>query len=205
MREDVQVEYITNAAQLANVAAVFSAAFHDDPGLQYLCRHEFPGYAARLSAWMRAMLNLQLANQQPLLGIRHHGDYVACATLTLPDTKLATSSLVRWLWESFRGCGASSVWHTLSHIQSISRYLPQLSHVRLEFIAVHPAHQGKGYARLLLDEIHNLSQRHSISTGVWLETANPANILLYEKFGYHVTGCIQLSSVVTSTTMFRST
>jgi GNAT superfamily N-acetyltransferase len=94
------------------------------------------------------------ANQQPLLAIRGEHDLVACAILTATDANLKPMTLLRWLWNVSREAGVRSVWRTMAHMRHIEPYQPSAPHYRLEFIAVHPAHQGQGYGRLLLDEIH---------------------------------------------------
>lgn len=52
----------------------------------------------------------------------------------------------------------------------------------LAFLATHPAHQRRGIARLLLE--HVLVRADIDGVPVWLETSDPVNIPIYERFGF---------------------
>jgi ribosomal protein S18 acetylase RimI-like enzyme len=186
---------------IGQVATLFQQAFADDLGMRYICQHEQKGYQKRLSAWFLALLRMQVANQQPILGICEAGDYVACATLTLPQTKLKMMSLMGWVRTVLFQVGFIGLWRTMRHVGRISRYQPKTPHYRLEFIAVHPDHQGKGYGRAMLDAIHQMAQ--SENSGIWLETTNPANVGLYEHVGYVVENRFMMADDVEAIIMFR--
>lgn len=171
--------------------------------MAYVCLRERRGYEQRLLAWCGATLHLQLANHQPLFGIQQSADCIACATVTLPNARLSLVSLLRWLWAVTSSAGVRTVWRTLRHLQQIAPYQPQTPHMRLEFIAVAPAHQGKGHARRLLDEVYRLSESHRESSGVWLETLNPENVSLYERLGYSLTQRLSVAPLVKAWIMFR--
>lgn len=59
----------------------------------------------------------------------------------------------------------------------------------LAFLATDPAHQGRGIGRRLLE--HILHRADSDGTPVWLETSDPANVGLYEKFGFAITARVE--------------
>jgi len=54
----------------------------------------------------------------------------------------------------------------------------------LAALAVHPGHQGKGIGRLLLEEVHRISDQSPGSRGVYLYTADTRNKAIYEQAGY---------------------
>lgn len=56
----------------------------------------------------------------------------------------------------------------------------------LAYLAVDPDAQGRGLARLLLD--HVLTRCDEDGTAAWLQTTDPRNPPLYERFGFHTTG-----------------
>lgn len=58
----------------------------------------------------------------------------------------------------------------------------------LAFLATDPAHQGRGIGRRLIE--HILQRADADGTPVWLETSDPANVGLYEKFGFTTTAQI---------------
>lgn len=197
----MKIEPTTDEAAIVHL---LTSAFADDPGMRHLCQHEHSGYHARLSGWFRAMVRLQMANHQPLLAAIHDNEMVMCAILTAPQTTLKPLSLMRWMGATLSHVGIQGLGRTLHHLRLISQYQPTAPHFRMEFIAVAPAHQGKGYARILLDALHTRAKQHPDAIGIWLETANPANIPLYERFGYAVERCLPMADTVEACLMFRA-
>jgi ribosomal protein S18 acetylase RimI-like enzyme len=63
--------------------------------------------------------------------------------------------------------------------------LPEPYHT-LEALAVAPAHQGRGFARLLLEAAHAVSDKDPQSAGIYLYTADARNRAIYERFGYEL-------------------
>jgi len=194
---------ITQSDSLNALAGVFADAFVDDPGMQHICQQKRAGYEGRLRGWFYATDRLQMANQQPILTLSADGRYAAGALLTAPNAALRIGSLGRWFMDAWQGAGTISLWRTLAHLGRLGQYQPKAPHFRLEFLAVAPEHQGKGYGRALLETIHKLSEQHPQSTGIWLETANPNNIPLYEHFGYHITGRGRIGKTAEAIMMFR--
>ncbi len=70
-------------------------------------------------------------------------------------------------------------------------------------IGVHPAEQGRGYGRRLLAAIHALSAHHPTSTGVYLDTENPASKAFYERCGYRLLAEERLDDGVDIWCLFR--
>ncbi|HRE48603.1 MAG TPA: GNAT family N-acetyltransferase [Aggregatilineales bacterium] len=190
---------VKDVTALNALTDVFVAAFTDDPGMGYLCQAERDGYPQRLRHWFRASLGLQIANQQPLFALTCEGQYVAGVALTVPNTTLRAMSVTRWLGTTWRGAGWRSVWRTIHHLQRLSNYQPTKPHFRLEFLAVNPSQQGKGYGRVLLEAIHHLASPMDI----WLETTNPTNVPLYKRFGYVVTHRVNMGPAVDAIMMVR--
>lgn len=78
---------------------------------------------------------------------------------------------------------------------------PQVPHWYLPAIGVEPLSQGRGYGSVLL--AHGLSVCDQDHVAAYLEATNPANIPLYQRFGYEVCGEIQAGSSPVITAMFR--
>ena len=49
-----------------------------------------------------------------------------------------------------------------------------------------PSHHGRGHARPLLEAVLALARQQPGSTGIALNTEDPRNIPLYERFGFRV-------------------
>jgi ribosomal protein S18 acetylase RimI-like enzyme len=201
----IQLQQLTQPPRstINSVAEVLVQAFQDDPGMGYLCQQNQAGYTTRLQGWFRSMLRLQLTNRQPVFALLMEDNYVGAAVVTNPQPHLKPLSLLHWLWQSLYASGIVSIRHTLDHIQQSASQYPGSPHLRLDFLAVHPAKQGKSYSRILLEAVHQHAAAHPESTGVWLETANPTNVPLYEHFGYRVSGGIPMGHL-TTVTLFRA-
>lgn len=71
----------------------------------------------------------------------------------------------------------------LARALKVSKH-PEPPYYTLAALAVHPAHQGGGIGRLLLEEIHRVSDQAVDSTGVYLYTADQTSKEMYERAGY---------------------
>lgn len=72
----------------------------------------------------------------------------------------------------------------------------------LPLIGVEPMSQGMGYGSVLLE--HGLEICDRDHSPAYLESSNPANITLYERFGFETIGEIQVGSSPVVTPMFRA-
>jgi GNAT superfamily N-acetyltransferase len=79
---------------------------------------------------------------------------------------------------------------------------PDEEHWYLPAIGVEPLHQGKGYGSALLTSGVRICDENHVAA--YLEATNPANIPLYERFGFKAVGEIQAGSSPAITPMFRS-
>ena len=79
---------------------------------------------------------------------------------------------------------------------------PEEDHWYLPAIGVEPPSQGKGYGSALMTRGLEVCDRDHVAA--YLEATNPANIPLYERFGFEVVGDIQAGSSPVITRMFRA-
>lgn len=79
---------------------------------------------------------------------------------------------------------------------------PEEAHWYLPAIGVEPFSQGKGYGSMLLARGLEVCDRDHVVA--YLEVTNPANIPLYQRFGFKVIGKIQAGSSPVITPMFRA-
>jgi ribosomal protein S18 acetylase RimI-like enzyme len=77
-------------------------------------------------------------------------------------------------------------------VDELGGYHPEEDHWYLPLIGVDPAHQGKGFGGALMSHALVACDRDSLPA--YLETANPANIPLYERYGFELLGEIQVGS-----------
>jgi ribosomal protein S18 acetylase RimI-like enzyme len=114
-----------------------------------------------------------------LAAVREVRPAVSAAVRMAPRAALTTmrtpNALVRFVRQRSRAVDAASVrptWH-------------------LAYLAVDPAHRGRGAARRLLD--HVLERCDEDGVAAWLETTDPVNVPLYERFGFATVGSVPAS------------
>ncbi|WP_149194064.1 GNAT family N-acetyltransferase [Luteimonas suaedae] len=77
-------------------------------------------------------------------------------------------------------------------LEQMARYHPKEPHWFLPFIGVDPLRQGKGCGAALMQ--HALVPCDRDGTPAYLESSNPANIPLYERYGFELLGSIQVGT-----------
>lgn len=87
-------------------------------------------------------------------------------------------------------------------LEQVGEHHPQEPHWYLPVIGVDPVCQGKGYGSALL--AHSLAICDREHVAAYLESSNPANVPLYQRFGFVITGEIQAGSSPVVTPMFRA-
>jgi len=85
--------------------------------------------------------------------------------------------------------------------EQMDAHHPAQPHWYLSMIGVDPARQGRGLGSALLK--HTLAAIDDEGVAAYLESSNPKNIPLYERFGFEVTGQIQPGDFPGLTPMFR--
>jgi GNAT superfamily N-acetyltransferase len=77
-------------------------------------------------------------------------------------------------------------------VEQMNRFHPHEPHWYLPLMGTDPVHQGKGYGSALLAHAVRRCARDGLPA--YLESSNPANVPLYERFGFEALGEIQSGS-----------
>lgn len=96
---------------------------------------------------------------------------------------------------------ASRLGEVYGLLEQVSQAHPEEPHWFLPVIGVDPRRQGNGYGSALLARSLELCDREHVVA--YLESSNPRNIPLYQRFGFEVVGEIQCGSSPTVTPMIR--
>lgn len=166
---------------------VLAAAFASDPTIRYVCDAESDAFERRLHALYASLVCLQLESGEPRLGVVDGGRLVAVSHLLRPRVRMplwadATHAL-RLAWQ----LGLGPLVRGARFTRAAARCHPATPHYYVVSIGVDPASQGHGHGGVLLRAIHERSEADPASAGVALDTQNPRNVTLYERFGYRVT------------------
>jgi GNAT superfamily N-acetyltransferase len=169
----------------SEVLAVLMAAFHDYPVMRFVLRSTGDEYENHLRALVGFFCEVRLVRNWPVLGIRSGDSLVAAALVNEPVIDLL--ALPEEPLKQLRADIGEEAYNRLAtYEEESSKGEPKKPHHFLGMIGVHPDYQGKGYAGALLNAVKDMSAADARSTGVSLSTENPANVVLYEHFGYRV-------------------
>lgn len=172
--------------RLVEAVDVLAAAFEPDQLMRYLFHDAAPPYSDCLQELFRFACLVRLELGWPLIGVEIDSGLAGVLGVTMPGDD-------RWpdsLRQIYAGMGAAVGDAAVGRLQAYSELAdhgrPAEPHHHIGMVGVHPAHQGKGLGKTLLDAVHTMSQAHPTSIGVALDTENPANRSFYESRGYHV-------------------
>ncbi|MGW3323172.1 GNAT family N-acetyltransferase [Streptomyces virginiae] len=166
------------APPAARCAPVLAAAFVREPAMAWIS-----GGSDRVR---RAWFTTTLRTHATLPGARRHllidrrGRAVAAAVLTPPAAAPSSAARAAWAARTLLGCGPRALLRTLRHLYAAEAETPPGAWT-LEFIGVEPAAAGRGVGGRLLDRLLATTPAPG---GVFLTTADEANVRLYHRFGF---------------------
>lgn len=185
------------------VVDVFCDAFRDYPVMRDVLGERGDAYEPALEALVRFFVLARVVRRELLLGIGAPGALQAVATVSRPHGPPSPPELAdlrERVWRELGGeararyAGFSAVW---------AHFLVKEPHLHLNMIGVRRASQGRGLAGALLEHVHKVSASDPESAGVSLTTEDPANVSLYEHFGYRIVGQAQLTSRIRTWGFYR--
>ena len=100
-----------------------------------------------------------------------------------------------------RGVKSESQENVFAVLEQVGESHPSVPHYYLPAIGVEPMMQGRGYGSALMEKGVTVCDEQR--TAAYLESTNPANIALYERFGFEVVGEIRVDDSPVLTRMFR--
>ncbi|MGD8328706.1 MAG: GNAT family N-acetyltransferase [Acidobacteriota bacterium] len=176
-----------NADDAAQAIACLSAAFADYPVMRYTLADAGDGYDEGVRALMSFFCNKRLVRGWPVLGVRDNEKVIAAALISEPsgEPPPALAALRDDLQERI---GSDAIARLELYERDSGLDAPAAPHYFLGVIGVHPDHQGRGLARILLEDLARMSESHPSSTGICLNTEVAENVPFYEHMGYRVIG-----------------
>lgn len=136
----------------------------------------------------RAWFGATLRTHATLPGARRHlltdgtGRPVAAAVLTPPAAVPSGAARAAWAARTLMGCGPRALTRTLRYLHAAESGIPAGAWT-LEFIGVQPEAVGRGTGGRLLG---HLLAATPAPDGIFLTTADEANVRLYRRFGFTV-------------------
>ncbi|MFF2963811.1 GNAT family N-acetyltransferase [Streptomyces sp. NPDC057963] len=157
---------------------VLADAFARESATSWICGGSSTTRENWFDATLRADATLPGSRRYALTG--DGGRPIAAAVLTPPGARLSPAAQAQWAARALARCGPRPVQRTLRYLDLTEAGAPK-SAWTLEFIGVVPGAAGRGAGRRLLDR---LLADTSAAAGVYLTTADPGNVALYQHFGF---------------------
>ncbi len=177
----VQVATASDEPQAIDVIAL---AFSSDPVVRwfYPDAHQ---YLTNFPAFIRAFGGRAFEN-----GTAYHVDGFMGAALWLPPNVHPDEEEVVGLIQ--RTVPEEAQEDLLSILEQLGSFHPSEPHWYLPLIGVDPAHQRKGHGSALMK--HALIPCDKENKFAYLESTNPANIPLYERYGFELVGKLEVGT-----------
>ncbi|MFG2485437.1 GNAT family N-acetyltransferase [Streptomyces virginiae] len=162
----------------ARCAPVLAAAFVREPAMTWISGGSDRVRRAWFTTTLRTHATLPGARRHLL--VDRHGRPVAAAVLTPPAAAPSGAARAAWAARTLAGCGPRTLLRTLRYLHAAEAETPPGAWT-LEFIGVEPAAAGRGTGGRLLDRLLAATPAPG---GVFLTTADEANVRLYRRFGF---------------------
>jgi len=186
----------------AEAIDIWRKAFAEDPMFQSLFQGESQTEADALRRdFCSFILNKGILLRGQLIGVCENGVLKCAACIEHPGSMTGAGLLLRPRFL----CDAFGLFLRMPRrsFTLMNRYMrltqsvrPPSPHHYLVLIGVDPDHQGRGFGRLLLEHIHELVDWDPVTSGIGLDTENPDNVKLYERFGYRLTAAKPLGDIM---------
>lgn len=175
------------AADLPAVRTALALAYHDNPLMRWVLPDETTRDDA-CAAWLGPALDRYLAvGRLEVLAV--DGEVVGAAAWREPgpppahpvlDTLPTGPGVLRAL------VGAARADEVLGALARGAGFAPSVPAAYLNFLAVRPAHHGRGHGVRLVAA--GLAAYDAVGTPTWLGTTDPRNVGFYRRLGYEVRG-----------------
>jgi GNAT superfamily N-acetyltransferase len=171
--------------EVPQLAAMLARAFQDDPVTAWFIRNEErrPVYAARFFAWQ---LHRLLAQEQVVAA----ADGTGAALWALPNRWRESTWQALSLFVRLVPALGSHLPVAARGVDRVERRHPSDPHLYLAVLGTDPPAQGRGVGSALLRPGLELCDREGLPA--YLESSKERNVAFYARFGFRVTGEVQL-------------
>lgn len=163
-----------------------AAAFAHDPITGFLLQTD-RGNRERVAQFFSLLMRARTALDMPVL-VARDAARVCGAAMGNNTAPPPWPSEFEKEWESLETVAPGFNARAALYDEIAEKYKPQVPHYYLGVIGTHPDVHGIGIGKQLLQSFRELSASDRLSSGVYLETANPLNVPFYERAGFAVTG-----------------
>jgi GNAT superfamily N-acetyltransferase len=176
-----------DTSDITPIGGALARAFHDDPVMTWLFGEREAARRRRLARFMTAEARRHHRHGSLVLTADGHR---GAAFWNPPDRWRTTwPELLRQSPMMLRALGVR-IPRALRGLGLIERTHPREPHWYLAMLGTDPPHQGKGVGAALMAPVTDRCDAEGL--GAYLESSKEANLAYYERFGFRVTGRIDL-------------
>ncbi len=186
-----------DASQIDEIVQLLALTLEQGSGLSQICNAKGQELRRRLRFLFHTLLTMPGDGNQQVLSVTKDSQLIGVGVIQEPDSEFPLWAQIRGLLQVSLNVSPRVAWQLWQNVNILEQYHPPEPHYYLLFLGVHPNFQKQGYARILLDALHALSEAHPRSTGVYLETVNPRNVSLYQHFGYQLIAEVNIKRMKT--------
>ncbi len=197
----VMVERLQGSAR-DDVVELLVEAFWDYPVMRFVLRDSGSDYHRHIRALIGLFVDRRFARDWPVLAVRVAEEVAAVALVDDPEYVALPESYAN-IEEDLRHLIGEPAWQRLDAFESAFE-TPDYPHYFVGMIGVRPGSQGRGLARLIMDEVVRTSTTDPRSTAVCLSTESPANLPIYAHLGFEITDEADIDGLQTWSLMQRT-
>jgi GNAT superfamily N-acetyltransferase len=176
---------------VGEAVAALAEAFGPDPLMQYFFSTYADGVRAATMAFFSILLRARISLGMPAYVLLQDGAIMG-AVMGYDTTHPVWPPELDAEWNALEDSVPGVAARFAAYEAISANYAPAEDHYYLGVIGAHPALQGKGAGKALIDAFCGLSRADPKSHGVYLETGNPSSLAFYLRNGFQLRGEGQL-------------
>jgi len=193
-----------SAKDFDDVVDVLADAFSNYPVMRFVLG-EGGSTTPRLTQLIGLFVFRRMRLDGPMFGVRDQtGALVGAAVMTLPGEPEPPADVLQRRDEVWNSLGQDCRERHDVYGAHAKTVLVSEPHHHLNMIGVRHSHHGRGLARPLLEAAIEVASRDATSAGLTLTTETPANVRLYQHFGFEVFGHGQITTELETWGLFRT-
>lgn len=179
-------------SDLDEAVSCLATAFGQDPITGYLLQTG-SGYRERVSQFFSILMRARLALRMPVF-VARNGSGISGASMGYATVHSEWPTALNEEWDRFEKAIPGLPDRMSVYDEVAAKFKPSVPHYYLGVIGTDPTSQGLGIGSQLLKAFCEASAGDPLSSGVYQETAQPANLKFYERAGFVETGRGNLGS-----------
>ncbi len=192
---DCRAVYLT-AEDLRVAASLIYNAYYDDPFFaEALGAENKIMYSKKLRSAIREELNSLWQQEQALIGLFDENRMLGVACVMSQEIQVGEDRYWHWRLKMLLGTGWKSTHNIMAKETCIQDHLPNKNCGVIQFIAISPTEQNKGYGRTLVNAVLSWAGENPEMKGVGVFVNQQNHFDLFSNSGFDTLTEIQISNV----------